>query len=182
MLIKWEIVVLFFVEINGQIPTKLALEEFQNSTDYLSIVLESNHGQSTLIQIKKRIWDKNINEQHLDFYSLQTKNRILITTKATNANLNGKMILFYSNSKINRLFKSIQLLPINSILQKSKKMKKFIDLFGQLEIKVFLLQQRERKNLKISIGKMLFNIENNFSPIESIEFISKISRFQKKFT
>ena len=38
-------------------------------------------------------------------------------------------------------------------------MKKFIDLLGQLEIKVFLLQQRERKNLKISIGKMLFNIE-----------------------
>ena len=83
MLIKWQIVVLFFVEINGQILTKLTLEEFLNSTDYLSIVLESNHGQSTLIQIKKRIWDKNINEQHLYFYSLQTKNRILITTKAT---------------------------------------------------------------------------------------------------
>ena len=116
MLIKWQIVVLFFVEINGQIPTKLTLEEFFNYTDYLSIVLEPNHGQLALIQMKKRIWDKNINEQHLDFYSLQTKNRILITTKATNANLNGKMILFYSNSKINRLFKSIQLLPINSIL------------------------------------------------------------------
>ena len=85
MLIKWEIVVLFFVEINGQIPTKLTLEEFLNSTDYLSIVLELNHGKSTLIQIKKRIWDKNIDEQHLYFYSLQTKNRILITTKATNA-------------------------------------------------------------------------------------------------
>ena len=101
MLIKWQIVVLFFVEINGQIPTKLTLEEFLNSTDYLSIVLEPNHGQSTLIQIKKRIWDKNINEQHLDFYSLQTKNRILITTKATDAKPQWKddLILLKLNDK-----------------------------------------------------------------------------------
>jgi hypothetical protein len=62
---------------------KFTLDEFFNYTEYLSLILSPDDGQSILIQTRHHIWDQNINEEHLHLQTLRGENRKLITTHAS---------------------------------------------------------------------------------------------------
>jgi len=62
---------------------KFTLDEFFNYTDFSSLTLAPDDGQSILIQTKHRIWDQNLNEEHLHLQTLRNGNRKLITTHAS---------------------------------------------------------------------------------------------------
>jgi len=62
---------------------KFTIDEFFNYTEFLSLTLSPDDGLSILIQTKQRIWDRNINEEHLHLQTLRGENRKLITTQAS---------------------------------------------------------------------------------------------------
>jgi dipeptidyl aminopeptidase/acylaminoacyl peptidase len=62
---------------------KFTFDEFFNYTDFSFVTLSPADGQSILIQTIHRIWDRNVNEEHLYLQTLRGENRTLITTEAS---------------------------------------------------------------------------------------------------
>ncbi|CAF4835121.1 unnamed protein product [Rotaria sp. Silwood1] len=85
MTVKFYFIIVLLVLIKGSLlsKSKFTLDEFFNYTGFSSLTLSPNDGQSILIQTQHRIWDRNINEQHLHLQTLRGENRKLITTRAS---------------------------------------------------------------------------------------------------
>ena len=85
MTITFRLITFLFICIGTSSTSKpkFTQEEFLNHTWFSSLTLSPNDGQSILIQTKHRIWDQNINEEHLHLQTLHGANRTLITTHAS---------------------------------------------------------------------------------------------------
>jgi dipeptidyl aminopeptidase/acylaminoacyl peptidase len=85
MAVTFQLITLIFVWISSSLSSKstFTLDEFFNYTEFLSLTLAPDDGQSILIQTKHHIWDRNVNEDHLHLQTLRDGNRKLITTQAS---------------------------------------------------------------------------------------------------
>ncbi|CAF4031093.1 unnamed protein product [Rotaria sordida] len=71
----------------------LTLDEFFNYTEFSSLTLSLDDGQSILIQTRHHIWDRNVNEEHLHLQTLRGENRKLITTQETRFKPQWKVVI-----------------------------------------------------------------------------------------
>ena len=85
MVVKFRWITLILVCISSSLSAKpiFTFDEFFTYTEFSSLTLAPNDGQSILIQTKHRIWDENLNEEHLYLQTLRGENRKLITTHAS---------------------------------------------------------------------------------------------------
>jgi len=107
MTLIFQLIILIFVWISSSLSSKptFTLDEFFNYTEFLSVSLAPDDGQSILIQTKHRIWDQNINEEHLHLQTLRDGKRTLITTQASSFKPQWKgdlIALILSNSSATR--------------------------------------------------------------------------------
>ncbi|CAF2708167.1 unnamed protein product [Rotaria sp. Silwood2] len=86
---------------------KLTLDEFFSYTDFTSLTLAPDNSQSILIQTRHRIWDQSVNEYHLHLYSLDDKNKTLLTKHASSLlrpRWQGEWIAYLSDNQSNTIY------------------------------------------------------------------------------